>query len=232
MGAKRPPKLPHPLSPEPRPPWGPRRRRGPWEERARLAGAECFGPGKGTSGSQGWAVRLIQPKKEYVQPGQAGGAGPTGPGSPLGAPTAEKQTRSLCPQRGLGATDTLGAISRRPGLLRLSWPEKPLSESPDPSLDPSFKMARRMQVPPLLPKTLSPKVQHPSSTHPGATGPLHSVLCPAGDGGQASPYLGPGLGKSQGLPAGSLVLHEDGRARGGRWAQTTEAPAPRVLEDP
>lgn len=83
--------------------------------------------------------------------------------------------------------DTLGAVSRKPGLLRLSWPEKPLGEHRHPSLDPSFKMALRTQLPPLLPETPSPKVQHPGSPHPGAPGPLHSVLCPAGDGGQASP---------------------------------------------
>ena len=130
--------------------------------------------------------------------------------------------------------DTLGAVSGRPGLLRLSWPEKPLGEHHHPSLDASFKMALGTQLPPLLPETPSPKVQHPGSPRPGAPGPLHSVLCPAGDGGQASPLLGPGLGKSQGLPAGSLVPCGDWRARGGGgWARTTEAPAPRVLlEDP
>lgn len=64
--------------------------------------AECSGPGKGTSGSRGWAVQLIRPRKEYVQLGRAGSAGPTGPGSPPGAPTAEKQTHSLCPSKDWG----------------------------------------------------------------------------------------------------------------------------------
>lgn len=72
------------------------------EEESEVGRAECSGPGKGTSGSRGWAVQLIRPRKEYVQLGWAGSAGPTGPGSPLGAPTAEKQTHSLCPSKDWG----------------------------------------------------------------------------------------------------------------------------------
>lgn len=51
-------------------------------------------------------------------------------------------------------------------------------------------------------------------------------------GARPAPAWGPGLGKSQGLPTESLVPHGDWRTKGGRWAQTNEAPAPRVLEDP
>lgn len=39
---------------------------------SKASGAEGSGPGKGTSGSQGWAVQLIRPRKEYVQRGQGG----------------------------------------------------------------------------------------------------------------------------------------------------------------
>lgn len=71
VGAERTPQPPHPLSPKPKPPWGPRRRKGQREEIDSEAGsAEGSGPGKGTSGSRGWAVQLIWPRKEYEQLGQ------------------------------------------------------------------------------------------------------------------------------------------------------------------
>ena len=73
----------------------------------------------------------------------------------------------------------------RPGPLRLSWPETPrVNPTPHTSLAPSFKMALKMQLSPLVPETPSPKVQHPSTPQSGAPGALLSVLCPAGDGGQ------------------------------------------------
>lgn len=85
----------------------------------------------------------------------------------------------------------------RPGPLRLSWPENPrVNPAPHTSLAPSFKMALRMQLSPLVPETPFPKVQHPSTPHSGAPGALLSVLCPARDGGQ-------GEGRARGCPQGA-----------------------------
>lgn len=182
-----------PLSPQPRLPWRPRVR-----ENGVGRGRGFSGPGKGTSGSRGWAVRLIRPRKEYVQlgwAGSAGPAGPTGPGSPLGGLTAKKQTL-LVPQQGLGVQTPLVLFLE--GLVCSGFPGQRSPWVRHLSLAPSFKMVLRRQLPALLPETPSPKVQHPGCPHPGLPGPLHSVLCPAGDGGQASPCLGAGVREESG----------------------------------
>lgn len=156
---------------------------------------EASGPGEGTSGSRGSAVRLIRPRKEYLQLTGRAALGLLGLARGLELPLLRNGHAPWAPGRTEvrgGFTGTLDApVSRRSGHLRLCRPEKPWV-SPPPQPESLFQKAPRVHSLLLYPVAPSPKVQHPGfppapgrlPSCPRAPGPFRSLLCPAGDEGQ------------------------------------------------
>lgn len=85
--------------------------------------------------------------------------------------------------------------------MGLPIPGRP-RQSP-PRLDPSSKMASRVQIPLCHPETPSPKVHHPSAPCLEFQGPFAQCSVQPGMGAGLGP--GPALRKRPGLPTGSLV---------------------------
>lgn len=143
-------------------------------EESVASGAEGSRPGKGTSGSQGWAVQLIRPKRICTT--WAGRA----------ALDRLLSCHQELPLLRWGHTPRTPARTKRTGASGAPVPEGlvcsgfPGLRSPwvSPcytSRDPLFKMVLRVQFPPLLPQASSPKVQHPSSPHPEDPGLLSAM---------------------------------------------------------
>lgn len=206
VGEPRGPQSSPPLGPEPKTP------RGPGGEGAE-GGESEDGQGRGVWPWRRhlWQPRLgcvvNRPRKEYVQLGQ---------GAQL--PRREADTL-LAPQQGLGGHRRPWCpVSRRPGLLRLSQPEKPLGASPYPSLDPYSGWHLGCGFLLCDPRPHAPKCNTRAPPPRGSRAPVSS--------------WGRGQGRARAGPQGNWSRHGDGRARGGGGAQTTEDPIPRVLEAP
>lgn len=163
--------------------------------------------------------------------GPVGSPAPTGPGFCWGAPS-ERGGNTPCPTRTRGyRCPWHPGFQKACSYMNISGQRSSWQSPCHHSRDPSFELVSKVVTPAA---TLRPYPAKCSALEPpclGLRGPFILVSSP--EWGPGQPLTGAKLGrKRQGLPTGAWSQNRGRRARGSRGAQTTEAPAPRVREDP